>query len=175
MKNILRVLLLTAGLVFAVNSSSYAIVDISAYGGYTFKGETESRDIVGLLYGAKAHYNTSIFPLLELGLGVYYEQDKLKYDNSFSTDFDAKRQSIGFDGNLILSLPVIHPYGRFTYAFWDKIESDKEKFKAWGAGGGLEITIIPFFRIFAEYMYQSTKHDSKVTMSSANLGVKFDL
>ena len=179
MKNIIRVFLLTAGLILAVNSSSYAIVDISAYGGYTFNGEAEDVDALGLLYGAKAHINSGLPVVpIELGLGAYYQQQKIKWDNSFSTEFDATRQTIGLDFNVIITIPIIHPYGRFTYAFWDKITdgsySDTENFKAWGLGAGVEFTVIPFFRIYGEFMYESTKHDAKLTTSSVNLGVKFD-
>lgn len=177
MKNIIRVFLLTAGLVFAVHSSSYAIVDVSAYGGYTFKGDADGTDYLGIPYGLKAHYNTSLIPLIEIGIGAYYQGMKIKLDVP-SAEWDATRQTIGLDLNLILSLPIIHPYGRFTYGFWDKIKtdsgSDTEKFKAWGLGGGLELTVIPFFRIFGEYYYDVSDHDGKFKSNSILAGIKFD-
>ena len=178
-KNFIKILLIAGGVIFFVNTNSYAIVDISAYGGYTFSGTVDGGDdFKAVQYGAKAHYNTSIIPLLEMGLGLYYQQSKIKYENSFSFDVDATRQSIGLDLNLILALPIIHPYGRFTYAFWDMIEADshedKENFKAWGAGLGVEFTVIPFFRIFGEYMYDVTDHSGKSKSNMVNLGVKFD-
>lgn len=177
-KNFIRVLLITGGLIFFINSNSYAIVDVSAYGGYTFSGDVEGLDYVGVPYGLKAHYNTSLIPMLEMGLGAYYQGMKIKLDIP-SAEWDASRQTLGLDFNLILSLPIIHPYGRFTYGIWDKIKtdgvSDTENYKAWGAGAGLELTAIPFFRIFAEYYYDVTKHeDIKFKASSILAGVKFD-
>ncbi len=172
-KNFIRVLLLTGGLIFFINSNSYAIVDVSAYGGFTFSGDAGGTDYIGIPYGLKAHYNTSLIPLLEMGLGVYYQEMKIKLDVP-SADWDAKRQTFGLDLNLILSLPVIHPYGRFTYGFWDKIESDTENYKAWGLGAGIELTVIPFFRIFGEYNYDVTDHNVKFKSNSILAGVKFD-
>lgn len=177
MKNFIRLLLITGGLIFFINSNSYAIVDVSAYGGYTFSGDAEGVDYVGIPYGLKVHYNTSLIPMLEMGIGAYYQGTKIKLDLP-STDWDLDRQTLGLDFNLILSLPIIHPYGRFTYAFWDKVEaddvSDSKNFKAWGLGAGLELTTLPFFRIFAEYYYDVTDHDGKMKSSSVLAGVKFD-
>ena len=175
MKNIIKVMILAGGLILFANTNSYALFDVSAYGGLTFSGEVDpDTDFKAIQYGLKAHYNNSILPLLELGLGAYYQQSKIKYADSYSFDADATKQSLGLDVNLIVSLPVIHPYGRFTYSIWDKCEDTTENFKAWGAGLGLELTIIPFFRVFAEYMYDSADYDAKMTSSSANLGIKFD-
>lgn len=176
-KNLIRVLLLTCGLIFIINSNSYAIVDVSAFGGFTFSGDAEGTDYVGVPYGLKAHYNASLIPMIEMGLGAYYQGAKIKLDVP-STDWDLNRQTIGFDFNLILSLPIIHPYGRFTYAIWDKFSgngiSDTEKFKGWGLGAGLELTAVPFFRIFAEYYYDVADHDSQFKSNSVLAGVKFD-
>ena len=42
--------------------------------------EIQMLDPKGFQYGAKAHYNTSLIPLLELGVGGYYQHTKIKYD-----------------------------------------------------------------------------------------------
>jgi opacity protein-like surface antigen len=175
-KNFIRVLLFTGGLILFINSNSYALVDISAYGGFGFKGEVAGMDYQALPYGLKAHYNTSLVPMLELGLGVYYQGMKVKFDYPGS-DWDVKRQTFGLDMNLILDLPIIHPYGRFTYGFWDKFDGDSENYKAWGLGAGIELTVIPFFRLFGEYNYDvsdHSKYDAKYKTNSILLGLKFD-
>lgn len=173
MKNFIRVLLLTGGLILFINSNSYAIVDVSAYGGFGFKGEVAGMDYKALPYGLKVHYNTSIVPMLQMGLGVYYQEMKVKFD-TLSDGWDAKRQTFGLDMNLILALPIIHPYGRFTYGFWDKFEDDTENYKAWGLGAGVELTVIPFFRLFGEYNYDVADHGEKYKTNSILLGLKFD-
>jgi len=103
----------------------------------------------------------------------------LKYDYS-SFDEDVTRQTIGLDANLILGLPIVHPYIRGTYAFWDKLkfgdeDADTEKFKGYGAGLGVELTVFPFIRIFGEYMYDYTDHDFYIKSHSANIGLKLDI
>lgn len=176
-KNFIRVLLITGALIFTINSNSYAIVDVSAFGGFTFSGDAEGYDYVGIPYGLKAHYNTSIIPMIEMGIGAYYQGSKIKLEE-ISDGWDYDRQSLGLDLNLILSLPIIHPYGRFTYGIWDKIKSDTgsdtENYKAWGLGAGVELTAVPFFRIFFEYYYDVTDHDTKFKSNSVLAGLKFD-
>ncbi len=180
MKNIFKVLLITAGIVLSLNVNSFAIVDGAVWGGYGFSGSIEgnsSLEPTDTQYGIKAHYNTSLIPMLELGLGAYYSYTTIDLDVPGLDD--AERSSAGFDGNLILSLPIIHPYVRGTYAFWDKlkIESDTntENFKAYGFGAGLELTVFPFVRIFGEYMYEKTDHDFYIKMNSVNFGLKADI
>jgi hypothetical protein len=145
-KNFLKVSIIAFALVFTVNTKSFALVDAAAWGGYLFNGEIEDLekgDLKGGQYGIKAHYNTSLIPLLELGVGAYYQYSTLKFDYS-SLDEDVTRQTIGLDANLILGLPIVHPYIRGTYSFWDKLkfgdeDADTEKFKGYGAGLGLNL------------------------------------
>lgn len=175
MKNIFKVFIITAGLVVFLNVDSFAIVDGAAWGGYAFKGKIENstEDPQGLQYGVKAHVNTSFLPLIELGLGGYYQMSKYKFD---IMDDTIERQSAGLDVNFILSLPIIHPYARGTYAFWDKFDNDTEKFKAYGVGAGLELTVFPFIRIFGEYMFENTEHNSLyLKTNSVNFGLKADI
>ena len=175
MKNIFKVFIMTAGLIVSFNVNSFALVDGAVWGGYVFNGELENSkdEPKGANYGAKAHYNTSLIPLIELGLGGYYQISKYKFD---IMDDTLQRQSIGLDVNLILSLPIIHPYVRGTYAFWDKYEDDVERFKAYGVGAGLELTVFPFIRIFGEYMYENTEHySSYLRTNTVNFGLKADI
>lgn len=175
MKNIFKVFIMTAVLIVSFNVNSFALVDGAVWGGYVFKGEFDnsSDEIKGVNYGLKAHYNTSLIPLIELGLGGYYEISKYKFD---VMDDTLQRQSLGLDVNLILSLPILHPYVRGTYAFWDKFDGDTEKFKAYGIGAGLEFTVFPFLRVFGEYMFENTEHySSKLKTNSVNFGLKADI
>lgn len=177
MKNIFRVFIISAGIVLFLNVNSFALVDGAVWGGSVFKGSTEGgpdTEPTSWQYGAKAHFNFSIIPLLEMGIGGYYQDTKLKFD-ILNSSSDVSRKSIGFDGNLLLSIPILHPYLRGTYAIWDKYDTDVQKFKAYGIGGGLEIVVFPFVRLFGEYMYESTDHDGKLNTSSANFGLKADI
>ncbi len=182
MKNFIRIMIFAAGLVIAVQSSSFAIADVSVYGGYSFSGTIDvngaTDDFTGVLYGAKAHYNTSLVPLFGIAVGAYYQISKLTLD-TFSMDFDCTRTSTGLDVNLLFTpIPLVSPYARLTLAVVDEVEvsgeTDTEYFKAWGAGIGAEFTIFPFIRIFGEYMYESTDHDTTYASSSGILGLKFD-
>lgn len=176
MKNFTRILILTGGLIFFINSNSYAMVDVSAYAGFT-RGNIENvDDFSAYHFAGKAHYNTSLAPLVEMGFGAYYEWSRIKPDFSDSKATELNRKALGLDFNLILTIPIINPYARLTYGIFDKVEGDKEYFKAWGLGAGLEIVILPFFRIFGEYMYDVTDHGNyvKLTSKTGNLGVKFN-
>jgi len=179
-KNFFKVSIIALGFVFFVTTNSFALVDAAVWGGYVFKGELEDNndDPKGGVYGIKGHYNTSLIPLLELGVGAYYQYSKLKIDIT-NSDEDITRQTMGLDANLILGLPIIHPYVRGTYSFYDKMEvadySDTEKFKGYGLGAGVEFTVFPFLRIFGEYMYDYTEHDSYIKAQSINLGLKVDI
>jgi len=177
-KNIFKVFVITAGIVFFCNVNSFAIVDGAVWGGAIFDGTVEgnSSKPSGYEYGAKAHYNTSLIPMIELGIGAYYQDSTIKFDLIKGKDF--KRSSLGVDGNLILNIPLfpINPYVRGTYATWDKYDEDVKKFKAYGFGGGLELSIplLPI-RFFGEYMYDHTDHDFILTTSSVNFGVKVSI
>ncbi len=179
MKKLLAVLVLSASFLVFVQVQSFAIADVSAYGGIMFKGDVENdsdADPKDWHYGLKGHYNTSLIPLIELGVGAYYQYSKITFDVT-GGDEDYTRQSLGFDVNLILGLPVVHPYARLTYSIWDKFDDDKVNFKGYGAGAGLEITFFPFLRAFGEYMYDYSDHgtDLELKSHSVNIGVKFDL
>ena len=179
MKKLFTMFLISAGLLMFLPSQSFALVDASAYGGYMFNGSVEGdskADPTGYNYGLKAHYNTSLFPLLELGVGAYYQNTKFKYDVYSLDEETFLRKSAGLDMNLIVKLPIVHPYGRFMYALWDDIEGDVERFNAYGIGAGVELIVFPFVRIFGEYMYEKTTHNkSDFKSNSVNLGLKLDI
>ena len=176
MKNFLKVLIIAAGFVLYFNVNSFAIVDAAVWGGYVFNGTIDpgSQDFDGGQYGLKAHYNTSLFLLFDFGIGAYYQYSKIKFDLTGSDNLS--RKTAGLDANLILTIvPIIHPYVRGTWAFMDKIESDNKRFKTYGAGIGAEFTVLPFIRLFGEYMYENSSHKYMDISSNAfNLGLKVD-
>jgi len=191
-KNFIKVSMLAAGIIFFVNTNSYALVDASVYGGYAFTGKMDletpgenNPKVKGYDIGAKGHVNFSILPLLELGIGGYYQNDMLSFDYSGYT-WKPVINSIGFDGNIILALPIIHPYIRVKYSILDHVSlpspaagfdasSETKYFQGYGAGAGVELTFIPFFRIFGEYVYDYSKFaDTKITRQKVNVGLKFD-
>ena len=173
MKNILKIFIIAAGFVLFFNANSFALVDVAAYGGYVFGGDAGGTDFDGPQYGVKAHYNTSFALLFDLGVGAYFQQSKIKYDGSTKRK---SADSTGLDVSLIFSIvPIIHPYARGTWAFWDKTEDHKDNFKAYGLGAGVELTVFPFVRLFGEYMYNRSKHESvKFTSNAINAGLKVD-
>ena len=183
MKNFLKVFIVTAGLILYFNVSSFAIADVAGWVG-AFKGDgANGYDTQGAHFGFKAHYNLSLTPLFDLGVGGYFQHLRLTYSDLKVPLDDLKRDSAGLDLNLIaLPSPVIHPYLRGTWAFWDKIEavrypheSRKSKFKPFGLGLGVEFAFFPFIRLFGEYMFDKTKYDDvKFTSNLFNLGLKLD-
>jgi opacity protein-like surface antigen len=180
-KNLLKVSIITMGFIILVTTNSFALVDAAVWGGYMFNSELEgnSDDPKGGQYGAKAHYNKSLIPLLEIGVGGFYQYSKLKFDYDLTDkEKDIDRQSAGLDVNLILGIPFVHPYVRGTYSFWDKIkklnDSETKYLQAFGAGGGIEFAFIPFVRLYGEYMYDYTHHDESIKSHSANIGLKVD-
>lgn len=185
MKNFLKVFILAAGLVLYFNVSSFAIVDVAGWAGL-FQGDANPVSTQGGQLGVKAHYNTPLTPLFNLGVGGYYQRLFLTYEDLGLNCDDIIRSSAGLDVNLILSVtPSINPYFRGTWAFWDKMETDPldhvpkvthtNKFKAFGLGIGIEFTVTSFLKIFGEYMFDKTKHyDEKFTSNLFNVGLKLD-
>ena len=177
MKNILKVFIIAAGLVICFNAKSFAIVDVAAYGGYIFNGDAGGKNFDGAQYGLKAHYNTSLFSLVafgvDLGVGGYYQYSKVKFDAWGGNKIS--RTTAGLDVNVILTLPIVHPYVRGVWAFMDKFDGDNKGFKTYGAGIGVELTIFPLVRLFGEYMYDTVKHKvADISSNAVNVGLKID-
>ena len=177
MKNIFKVFVIAAGFVLFFNVNSFAVWDAAAWGGYVYSGTADPGDIDfnGWQYGFKGHYNSNVIPsLLDFGIGMYYQKTTIKFDPSGMSDIT--RTSVGLDANLILELPVIplHPYARGTWAFMDRIDGKSKNFKAYGVGLGLEFTIVPFVRLFAEHMYEKSNHKSDFASNAVNAGLKLN-
>ena len=180
MKKILKVFIIAAGFVLCFNVKSFAIVDVAAWGGYIFHGDIYNSELsydnakfTGGQYGLKAHYNTSPFSLLDFGIGVYGQYSKINFDK---LEGDTSKKSAGLDANLILTTPVLQPYLRGTWAFWDRMSSETKKFKAWGLGIGVEVFILPTIKLFGECMYDDTKHGERdkdeIFLFAVNFGLK---
>lgn len=176
----MRIIIVSFALVLFYYTSSFAVVDVAGWGGLMFNGKFEGNSDAkpkGGQYGVKAHYNFSLIPIIEFGIGGYYQFSKIKYD-LLNNSNDMDRQSAGIDANAILKIPLIplNPYVRGTYAYWDKLGLDTKQYKAYSTGAGLEfdIPIIPV-SIFAEYMYDYSDHDKYFKMNSVNFGLKVDL
>ena len=179
MKNILKVFVITAGLVLFLNADSFALVDASLYSGYVWKRNSGvDSDFNGLQIGIKGHYNTQLVPLLELGAGLYSQSATIRYGSFMKGRGDKlERTTSGFDVNFLLTTPVIHPYLRGTWAFYDKIKvnhkTEKKSFQTCGLGGGIELGA-PFLRVFGEYMYEASKHKfpNRTAGTSMNVNLK---
>ena len=171
-------MIISAGFFLFLPAQSFALADVSAYGGYIFKGSVDwdsASAPKGYNYGIKAHYNTSFFPMLELGIGAYYQNTKFKLDWTSGNKKNFFRMSAGLDMNVIVNFPVLHPYGRFMYALWDDLEGDVKRFKGYGIGAGVEFVMFPLIRVFGEYVYEKTKHDYNFKTNSINMGIKVSL
>jgi hypothetical protein len=183
MKNFVK-LIVVAGLVLCFNINSFANIDVAAWGGYVFSGESKvfgnTFDFTGQQFGIKAHYNISLTDSFVLGLGGYYQYGKYTWD--LPTDPKFKRKAAGIDVALIFSAtPEIFLYLRANYSIYDKfvdIGYDDWDGHGFGVGGGVEYSIIPNLRLFGELMYEMPTYDFNgfdydKTALAFNIGVKY--
>jgi hypothetical protein len=190
MKKIRSIVLVVSILAF-VPATSYALFDIGIYGGYTFAGEVQS-DIsgqqnpepTGLSYGAIAHFNTPIFPLLRLGIGLYTENSDLEFSIA-SEDYEFTRKTVGVDLYLQLDIPLVplHPYAKFASGIWEEVGGDlvakdeTEYFNTYRTGLGAALTFFPMLQIFAEYQFLYTRQvgDDTATGHGVALGLRLNI
>ena len=153
-------------------------MDVDVYGGYAFSGRLNGEDVKGPVKGITVHYNGSFLPIINIGIGAFYQMSELEYESE-DMDGEATRKTLGLDLNLIADFPLIRPYGRFTWGVVDTFEDegkkrDIEMFKAWGAGLGLQVSVIPFFSVYGEYRIDRADHGSDLETDSAIMGLKFN-
>jgi len=179
-KNFLKIFVVAASFVLLFNTSSFAIVDLAVWGGWVHGGKMDydilaasikGEKFKGPQIGIKGHVNTSIVPFIELGVGLFSQSSDLKVDLT-KPDEKIKRNTSGFDVNFILDFPGIKPYVRGTWAFHDKIDTIQTRWKTFGVGGGVELSLF-FIKLYGEYMYDTSKHKlGDVSAKTFNMGVK---
>lgn len=181
-------------ILFFVPAASYAIVDASIYGGYSFGGtldlDYDSGDLSGWEYGFLAHINTGIPYVFTIGIGGFYQYSPMEYE--IDDKEDATRKTYGLDGYFQIDLPfiIINPYIRGGIAIKDETEIEYEvggtaedmvKDKYFGSyyfGVGIGYTIfeaaILDLSIFGEYLYTTSKLEDDVELNghAVHLGVK---
>lgn len=177
----LKRILIIMAIVAMAPTASFAIVDISAYGGYSFANDISITSLSstslknGPEYGVFAHLNGGIPMLFSAGIGLFYNVAPLKYSYA-GVSYDAKRVAYGFDLMGQLEMPIlIHPYIRAGWALKETLEIEisggpvqtSTKSKYFGStylGLGAALTVAPFIRVFAEYLYTYSKQSSDITV-----------
>jgi len=173
-------------LIFPVQS--FAWIDGSVYGGYTFLGDVEVHDsdyddVRGYDYGVMGHLNLNL-SLILLGFGLNYQAGNFKYDTGDeNADFQIK-SSWGPDILLMLKISdTANPFVRIGFSFIDELEYDygiekKDKIRILNSGWwaiGYAYKPISYFLIFTEYQRCSTSlnEDHTLVRNTAHLGVMF--
>lgn len=175
-----------AALVFAalvlVPASSYAIIDVGAYGGYSLASlETEAytKDMNGWEYGFFGHISMGIPLLFSIGFGGFYQRADATVDFN-GTDVDTTRVSYGVDVMGTIDLPVIpiNPFARAGIAINESYELDiagaeknDKKFGSYYFAIGIGYAVFPMTRLFVEYVYNYSKHDEDATIQSNSIHV----
>ena len=173
MKNFLKVTILAAGLVICLNASSFAQVDVAVYGGYVFSGTVEVTeeglpsydvDFSATQFGIKGHYNIEMSPAVTLGLGVFYQSEKVDPDD-WGGGSKPKRTSLGADVAFLFSMDsaAVFPYVRL-YCAYDKLKiwGESAPGVGFGIGGGLEYAINTNIRLFGELMYEAAAWEKDI-------------
>ncbi len=156
MKTLRRTLLIFAVLLL-IPASSFALVDISIFGGRTFGGDIDlgsiytpdlydqitynaeakkgidSLDLKGYEYGVVGHVNMGIPYVLTVGIGPFMQINSstfnYKYDLYTSKEYNAKRTTYGLDGYFQLDFPIIpfYPYVKGGIALKEEAEIEYDK------------------------------------------------
>lgn len=187
----IRLIVLVISILAFIPATSYALFDIGIYGGYTFAGEIKSDvsgqsnpEPTGLSYGVIGHFNTPIFPLLRLGIGLYTENSNLDY-SVLNKDYEFTRKTVGMDIYLQLDIPLVplHPYAKFASGIWEEVGGDlvekdeTEYFSTYRTGVGVALTFFPMLQIFAEYQYLYTRNigDDTAVGHGVALGLRLNI
>jgi hypothetical protein len=167
--------------ILAMPVASYAIVDASIYGGYSFSGEMSGSgvtdDTKGWLYGFNGHVNTGIPYIFTIGLGGFYQMSPLDVKTSAGT-VNSNRTTYGIDvyGQLDLPFIPVNPYVRYGLGINDKIKVDNSggsntyskyfnsSYYGIGLGYSLFDAVLVDVKIFAEYRYTMSKLDSGIKL-----------
>jgi hypothetical protein len=186
-----RTVILVLAVLCFIPASSYAIVDIGVYGGYSFAGKLEwdtiDKNVNGWEYGVLGHINHTFLGLLELGIGGYAQWAPLKYSVG-GKDYELTKSTYGIDGLALLDLPVfpLNPYVRGGIGVYEQVkveapvvgsETKSEYFKSYYFGGGIALGIFPFVQIFGEYLYTRSKQEDGVTIkgNAVHMGARLNI
>lgn len=189
--NVKHKLACIAVIIMLIPSSSYAIIDVGVYGGYTFAGSIDNPDIdnadtAGWQYGFLGHINGSVIPMiLSVGIGGFYQISPMQFTVG-GKDFDITRTMYGIDTIAMLEIPIlIHPYVRAGIAINEKVEiktplgtsSEEKKFNSYYVGLGAAFTVFPFVQVFGEYLYNYSRLDNDGTLksNSINIGARLNI
>lgn len=185
----IKAVLLTCAVLLVLPASGYALLDLGAYGGYSFAGKIETDagnpKTSGPEWGAFAHYNTGLPMLFTFGVGPFYQKTYLSFDLG-NNDYDATRSMLGLDVYLQLELPIlVHPFVRGGVAMkeWLKIEggggssTKSEYFKSYYGGLGVALKVFPLVSLFGEYLYTRSKQEDGIVVkgNSVHAGAKLAL
>lgn len=165
-------------------SSVFALVNVEAYGGYTFGGEiseVDAESVKGFGFGFRAHYYDEI-AIFGWGVGGYAQFSPLNYEMTVmgtDTEADYDRTTLGFDGFITLNIPLIplHPYVRGGIAAYDKAvteytingvkttSTESDSFGMYYGGVGLSFSVLPLpilsVQVFGEYLYEYSDVDGQ--------------
>lgn len=176
MKSIAKIVVLLAIIAF-VPTASYALIDAEAYGGafwggQYYSGATAQKVNVGKEYGFRGHLNFGIPLLFKVGVGMFYNKAPLKYKNESSgNEYKITIRDLGIDAYAMLELPIfIHPFARMGLSVKQDVKVEEpqldgntksneysRKFRSSYYGGGAAISILPYIRIYGEYIYTISK------------------
>lgn len=188
------VLLLFILALVMVPAASYALIDASVYGGYAFasmESEAATKDITGWEYGCRGHINTGIPMLLTIGVGGFYQVMPLETEIAGET-VDVTKTTYGIDVYAQLDLPIlpVNPFVRYGIAIKDELEVElansrsenlSDNWKSSYVGGGLAYPLFDLvvidLKIFAEYLYTTTKqeNDIKINGHVVNAGLQLSI
>lgn len=163
-----------------IPSSAFALVNVEAYGGYSFGGEisdVDAESVKGLGGGFRGHYYDEI-AIIGWGAGLYAQFSPLEYDATIggqdvTVAYD--KTTYGVDGFITLNVPLIplHPYLRAGMSIYDNAvdeytlngskysTNETEYFNMYYGGIGFSMTVLPLpvisVQVFAEYLYEYSK------------------
>lgn len=187
----LSIVIFIISVLILIPDYSYAIADLSAFGGYSFGGKLKSAgtsdNLDGWQYGLYGHLNTGIPMLFTVGLGGFYQIAPLSLKTSSGT-VDATKTAVGIDAYGQLDLPIIpvKPYLRYGLAVNEKYEvkysggstNYSKNFNSNYYGIGLCYPIFSLVKfdlqLFAEYLYTTSKQENgvKINGNTINIGIK---
>ncbi len=185
---IIRTCLILAAMLL-VPAASYAVVDIGAYGSYSFKKIDDlyktTPNPKGFGYGAIAHFNVKFVKVLQFGIGAFYERAYKSFYlwgiNLPGFEKHYFRDTIGADAHLQVNVAFLSPYARISTAVWDNASGVREikgtdYFDRYSFGGGLGFKLFWKVQLYIEYLYTVGIDKSKdANAHAAHLGLRLNL